>query len=224
MKRILQRYVFRNIGLKLVSLAAAVVLWTLIATEPEMETSINVPVEFHNVPKDLEILADQQSSVHLQVKGPSGKVRSLNPADVAVVLDLVRVHQPGFRTFTLDSSQIVLPRGITLVRSIPSQMRLVFEKRLSRDVRVLPRFSGSYAQGYEIDDYSVDPRTLKVVGPESRVALLDYVSTDPIDLSGTIGSGRYPTTAFLNDPYLRFENLKHVWVSVQMRKKMGPRQ
>src|SRR5262249_59037440 len=55
---LLRRFVFHNFGLKVASLAAAVVLWGLIATEPELETTLSVPVEFHNVPKDLEVLSD----------------------------------------------------------------------------------------------------------------------------------------------------------------------
>ena len=219
MKNLLQRYVLHNLGLKLISLAAAVVLWALIAAEPELETAITVPVEFHNVPKDLELASDVQPDVHLQVKGPAGKLRTLDRSGVAVVLDLLPVHQAGPRTFSLDTTQVVLPRGISLVKSVPSQLRLDFQKRLTRDVRVLPRFTGAYPAGYEIAWYTVDPPTLKVVGPESRVALLDYVTTDPIDLSRLIGSANFPRNAYLDDPHVRFENLKSVRVNVEMKKK-----
>jgi len=216
---LVERYLLHNLGLKFLALASAVVLWILIGAEPEMESSLSVPVEFHNVPKDLEMLADQPPTVHLQVKGPKGKVRSVGREQVAVALDLISVRQPGARTFTLDSSQILLPRGVTLVRSMPSQMRLVFEKRLTRDVRVLPRFTGIYPAGYEVAESAVDPPALKIVGPESRVTLVDYVTTDPIDLSRLIGSASFPRNAYLEDPHVRFENLKSVRVNVEMKKK-----
>jgi hypothetical protein len=213
-----RRYVWHNIGLKLVSLAAAIVLWGLGVAEPALETTISVPLEFHNVPPDLEILWDQPPNVYVQVKGPQSRVRSLNAGDIGVVLDLLPVRQPGARTFALDSSRIVLPRGVSLVRSIPSQVRLAFEKRLTRDVRVLPRFSGTYTAGYEIDTYTVDPPALKVAGPASRVTLLDFVTTDPIDVSTLIGGGSYSVNAYLEDVYLRFENLKAVRVHVSMKR------
>lgn len=216
---LLRRYVFHNFGLKLLSLAAAALLWALIATEPGLETSVTVPIEFHNTPKDLEIISDQDLTVHLQVRGPSGKLRAMGRSDVAVVLDLVRVQQPGTHTFALDSSKAILPRGITLVKSMPSQLRLVFEKRSTRSVAVLPRFTGTHQPGYEIARYTVDPPTLKVVGPESRVALLDHAITDGIHLSGLIGSASFTTNAYLADPHLRFENLQTVRVNVEMRKR-----
>jgi YbbR domain-containing protein len=217
--RFLRHYVFHNFGLKLISLLAAMVLWALMATEPELETSIAVPVEFHNVPKDLELLSDQDNTVHLQVKGPSRKLRSMTRADVAVVLDLLPVQQPGTRTFPLDSSHVILPRGVTLVKSIPSQLRLVFEKKSTRAVPVVPRFTGTYERGYEIAHYTVEPPYLAVAGPESRVSLLDHAITDPINVSGLTGTAGFATNAYLPDPHLRFENLQSVRVTVQMKKK-----
>lgn len=214
----LRKYVFHNFGLKALSLAAAVVLWALIAAEPELETSISVPVEFHNVPKDLEVIADQDANVHLQVRGTAGALRAINRADVAVVLDLLPVQQPGTRTFALDSSQVILPRGIRLVKSVPSQVRLAFERRSTRAVPVVPRFTGG-ADGYEVASYTVDPAVLKVVGPESHVALLDHAITDTIHLGDLANPASFTTNAYLPDPHLRFEDLQSVRVSVEMRKR-----
>jgi hypothetical protein len=220
MRRLLDRFLLGNLGLKVISLSAAVVLWGLIATEPEMETSVSVPAEFRNAPQNLELLNEQQEQmVHLQVKGPPGKVRALTRAEVGVVVDLVRVRQPGERTFTLDPTQIRLPRGVSLVKAVPSQLLLKFENRLTREIQVLPRFAGAYMAGYEVGKYDVQPARLKVVGPESRVSLLDYVTTDPIDVSRLIGSASLTAQAYLADPHLRFENLESVRVNVEMRKK-----
>ncbi len=216
---LLRSFLFHNFGLKLASLAAAVVLWSLIASEPELETTVSVPVEFHNMPKDLEVVSDQDLTVHVQVKGASSRLRDLGRGEVAVVLDLLRVQTPGTRTFTLDSSQLVLPRGVSLVKAIPSQLRVVFEARAGRAVPVVPRFAGTYEPGYQIANYTVDPPALKVVGPESRVSLLDHVITDPVQLSGLIGTASFVTNAYLPDPHLRFENLETVRVMVEMRKK-----
>ncbi len=216
---LLRRYVFHNFGLKVLSLAAAVVLWSLMATEPELETTISVPIEFHNTPKDLEVIADQDTNVHLQVQGAPSKLRTINRGEVAVVLDLITVQQPGARSFALDSSRVVLPRGVTLVKSVPSQVRLVFEQRSTRAVPVLPRFSGRHEPGYDIESYTVDPPTLRVVGPESRVAALEHVITDPIPVTGLTSSTSFATSAYLPDPQLRFESLQSVRVNVRMRKR-----
>ncbi|MGA2592327.1 MAG: hypothetical protein ABSH32_20640 [Bryobacteraceae bacterium] len=45
----------QNVGWKLLSLAAAVLLWIAVASEPELSTFISLPVEYKNLPTDLEI-------------------------------------------------------------------------------------------------------------------------------------------------------------------------
>ncbi len=129
MRGFLREWFLHNLGLKVLALASATVLWALVGAEPELETTISVAVEFHNSPRHLEVNWERPESVHLQVQGPSTQVRALTRADVAVVLDLARVDQPGQRTFTLDRSQILLPRGIRLVRVMPAELRLEFEPR-----------------------------------------------------------------------------------------------
>ena len=49
---------FQNLGWKLLSLAIAVVIWALVATEPELATFANVRLEYKNLPEGLEIIRD----------------------------------------------------------------------------------------------------------------------------------------------------------------------
>ena len=112
-----------------------------------------------------------------------------------------------------------LPPGVSLVKSIPSQLRFSLEESQTREVEVTPSFSGGYQEGYVIEGYWVEPQTLMVAGPAERVALVEQVGTDPIDLTGVIGSRSFRTTAFLSDPYLRFVDDATVSVEVRMRKR-----
>ena len=66
---------FQNFGWKLLSLAIAVVIWALVATEPELATFANVRLEYKNLPDGLEISSEPVSSVMLELKGPSGALR-----------------------------------------------------------------------------------------------------------------------------------------------------
>ena len=45
----------RNLGWKLLSLLIAIALWIAVAREPEVATSLSVPVEFRNMRDDLDI-------------------------------------------------------------------------------------------------------------------------------------------------------------------------
>jgi len=55
MKDFVHRYVLHNIGLKLLSLTLAVGLWLAVTRDPVAEVAVEVPIEFHHFPENLEI-------------------------------------------------------------------------------------------------------------------------------------------------------------------------
>ena len=208
----------RNIGWKLLSLAAAVVLWISVASEPELATLHSTPVQYKSVPNDLEISSNFVDNVALEMRGPSGRLRDLREMRTAVVLDFSSVHQPGERTFTIDESNVTLPRGIQLVRAIPAQLRFRFERRITRMVPVEVRLSAP-REGYEVAGYHADPVKVTVVGPESSVERTRSVVTDPIDISGVISSAQFRANTYLTEPQVRFQAASQVVVNVTVKKK-----
>jgi YbbR domain-containing protein len=208
----------QNIGWKLLSLGAAVALWVSVASEPELATLRSVPVEYKGVPDDLEINSDFVEDVVLEMRGPSSRLRDLRDARPAVVLDFSPVHRPGSQTFTIDSSNVSLPRGIQLVRSIPAQVQFRFEHRMTREVPVEVRFSPPH-EGYIIASYTVTPPKLTITGPESSVAKTGSVRTDTVDISSVIGSHQFRVNTYLAEPRARFQSPSQVVVDVAVKKK-----
>src|SRR5262245_58050510 len=124
---------------KLGSLAVSVMLWILVAGQPELVTTRSVPVYYQNLPSDLLVAADVPDSVHVELRGASGKLAPASLADSAVRLDLSSVTGPGERTFTLTAASLSLPDGVTFLRAMPSQLRLVFDRNLFKEVPVQVR-------------------------------------------------------------------------------------
>ena len=207
-----------NIGWKLLSLAAAMALWVSVASEPELATLRTVPVEYKGVPDNLEISSNFVEDVVLEMRGPAGRLRDLRDARPAVILDFSSVHQPGERTFTIDSNNASLPRGIQMVRSIPEQLRFRFEHRINRDVPVDVRLSSPHV-GYAVASVQVTPPTLTVTGPETSVGRMRTVTTDPLDISGVIASQQYRVNTYLTEPRARFQSPSQVVVQVTLKKK-----
>ncbi|HEX4593282.1 MAG TPA: hypothetical protein VH157_03355, partial [Bryobacteraceae bacterium] len=83
----MKQFFTHNIGWKLLSLAIAVALWIAVAREPELATSLSVPVELKNIPDDLDIGSSVPDRVHLEVRGPSGRLSRDNLSDAAMILD-----------------------------------------------------------------------------------------------------------------------------------------
>jgi YbbR domain-containing protein len=209
---------FENLAWKLLALAVAVLIWALVATEPELSTFTTVRLEYKNLPDDLEISSDPVTSVVLELRGPSGELRGIGETlRPAVVLDMTTV-QPGQRTFMIGDGNVKLARGVSLVRSIPSEARFTFEERASRSVPVQARFTGEGRNGYMVAHYDLSPRRVLLTGPKSRVAQIGAAITDLVDVSSVVGSSEFRVNAFVDDPFVRFATSPLVAVVVTMKK------
>ena len=207
-----------NFWLKVAALAAAAAIWTFSVTEPEIERVLEAEPQYINVPDGLEIDPDQAHRVTVVIRGVRRKLDEIGAGPLNAELDLSEVGGTGEQTFTVTGASLNLPRGVEFVRAVPSQLHLRLEPRVRREVPVEPSFVGAPDSGYVLDSYTVIPPVLTVVGPHNRLSLLDAVTTDRIDLSGTAGAKSFQTAVFVTDPYVRFEGDAHVTVSVQMRR------
>jgi len=214
----IMRFITRNFGWKMASLGLAALLWILILGEPELVTTHTTPILYKGLPRGLLIGSDALDSVRVELRGPSGKVSPDRLAEMAVLLDLSDVKGPGERTFTLSDADFHLPQGVTFLRSVPSQLRVRFAQLVSREVPVMIRIYAPPPKGYRIVSQEVVPQTLRIAGPEARVAEVADAETDAIDLSGVTGRAEIKASAFVSDPQVRFEVSPVVMVKVVVEK------
>jgi len=209
--------VISNPGWKLLSLAVAVVVWGVVANEPELSTFTTAAIEYKNLPEYLEISSEPVSTVKLELRGPSGQLRGVGDgAGPEVILDMSDVRS-GERTFPIGDGNVRLVRGVHLVRAIPSEVRLRFERHAERTVKVIPRLRTR--DGYDVAAYTVTPDSIKIAGPASHVAQIDTVQTDDVNIPARAGAFEYPVNTFVDDPFVRFPDVSRVTVAVTVRKK-----
>lgn len=206
------RFLISNLHWKLASLLIAFGLWMILVQEPELVTSHSVPVFFKDLQRDMEIGSDVPDRVHIEVRGPSGKLTPDMFADTAVLLDLSSVHSVGERTFTVNDASLNLPSGVKFLRAVPSQVRLRFDRVLSKDVKVQVRIGNPQPGGYKVTGYTAQPETLRITGPETRVRQIEAAQTDPIDLSSVYSESEFRVHAYVSDPQVRFEGTPVVTV------------
>jgi YbbR domain-containing protein len=215
----MRRFFLTNIGWKLLSLAIATALWFGVAREPEIATSLNVPIEFKNMPDDLDISSDIPERVRLEIRGPSGRLGRENIGEAAVLLDLATIPGPGERTFTFTDRNVKLPIGVNFYRAVPSQITIRFEHLIYKNVPVRARYSTGPADGYAIVKSSFDPPTVRIVGPESHVQPIEFVSTDPVDLSNVLGESEIRVHLNVGDPQVRLNPVSQVHFKVTLEKR-----
>ena len=213
----LRKYVFHNLGLKIVSLIAAVLLWVAVTREPVAEVAISVPVEFHNSPEHLEISTESIPQVQVRVRGPVREVRDLSASEVHAIIDLEQA-KPGERTYDLNPKRIHVPDGIEVVMAVPSQMRLTFDASQTKEVEVKPRVIGTFASGYRIEQVTANPGKITIVGPAKHVQGVEAAVTDPVDATGVVGSATFITHAYVADPLVRLTDPNPIHVTVTTQK------
>jgi len=210
--------VTHNFWWRILALAAAVAIWALVASEPELSLFVTVPLEYRNLPENLEINSAPPETVTLELRGPSGELRGVGDGrSPSVVLDMSSVT-PGLHTFNIRDGNVRLARGVRLVRATPSEVRVDLEQQLVRTVPVHVRFAGDPAAA--IAHYDVTPDRLSIVGPNRRVEQIASVATDPVDVSAAAkGTIAFRVNALVDDPFVRFPSSSAVTVTVTLKSK-----
>jgi YbbR domain-containing protein len=206
---------FRHIGLKLLSLAIAVLLWMVIAGEETVERGLRVPLELQQFPPGLELLGDVPTTVDVRVRGASGTLSRVSPGDIVAVLDLRGAHT-GERLFQLTPEQVRAPFGVEVVQVTPPTVVVAFEQTASRNVPIRPAVEGKPAAGYMVGKTTADPITVEIVGPESAVHRATVALTEPVSVAGADRPVQETVTVGTLDPAVRVKTQRTVKVTVQV--------
>jgi YbbR domain-containing protein len=215
MPSFVQRTFVHNIGLKLVSLLLAIGLWLVVARDPIAEVEMKVPIEFHNLPENLEIDSASFTEAQIRVRGPERVIHRLQVTDVRAEIDLASVR-PGERTFDLTGRQVHVPQDVEVVQIYPGQFHLSFDNRATRVVEVRPRVIGNFASGMRVAQVIADPPNIMITGPRRRVEAVEAAITDPVDASGVMTRATFVTQAYVPDPLIQVVHPTPIRVTVIM--------
>ncbi len=210
-----QRIFLHNIGLKLVSLLLAIWLWSQVARDPMAEVEMRVPIEFRNLPDNLEVDSASFTEAQIRVRGPGRVIHGLQVADVRAEIDLAGVR-PGERTFDLTGRQVHVPQEVEVVQIIPGQFHLSFDNRETRTIEVRPRVTGNFASGMRVKELIASPSSVMITGPRRRVEAVEEAITDPVDVSGAITRASFVTHAYVPDPLIQVVHPTPIRVTVIM--------
>lgn len=192
----------RHLRLKVFALALAVLLWLTVAGEHLVERTLRVPLEFRNIPEQLEIVGDPPGTVDVRLRGSSALLGRLEPGEIVAVLDLAGAR-PGARLFHLRNDEVRSPYGVEVAQVVPGTLALDLERSGRRVVPVVPPTEGDPAPGFVVGRITAEPATVEVLGPESRLREISEATTEPVTVSGTRERVRDVVTIGVADSALR---------------------
>lgn len=192
----------RHIGLKLLSIVLGALVWFLVSGEQIVERALRIPLEFTNLPAQLELVGDTPTVVDVRVRGSSGALSRAATGELAAVLDL-RTARPGQRLFPLTGADVRTPFGLEVVQITPSNISIAFEVPVTKVVPVVPGVEGDPADGYVVGVVTADPASVEVVGPSSAVARLTTAMTESVSVAGATGPVTETVNVGVADPSIR---------------------
>jgi YbbR domain-containing protein len=215
----LQRYVFHNFGLKILSLLLATGLWFMISRDEQpAQVAVRAPVVFRNMPADLQISSESIPETQIRVRGPERIVRQLTSNEVQAEIDLSG-SKAQERTFELTPQQVRHPRDVAVMQIVPSQLHLAFDTRLTREVEIHPHvLAGNFPHGEQVVKVDSDPARITISGPRRHVERIEAATTDPIDPTGAHGTAVFNTSVYVPDPLVQVEQPASVKVTVIVQK------
>jgi YbbR domain-containing protein len=206
---------FRNLGLKAIATVVATLLWLMVSRDQTVERTLRVPLEYQNIPANLEIVGDSPPTVDVRVRGASNVLGRLEPGEVVAVLDL-RAARAGQRLFHVLTDQVRAPFGVQVAQVSPPTVSLAFERSGRRVVPVVPAVEGEPAVGYVAGKVAADPTTVEVIGPEGPLERLLAATTEPISIQGASRMVRDVVTVGVADAALRLREARSATVTVEI--------
>ena len=204
------------VPLRLASLALAAGLWFVIAGRQTAERGVTVPVEFRNVPRDLETTGDAVNNVDVRLRASPGLINSLESGKLLATIDLAGAAE-GERIVQLTPGMIQVPYGFRVIKITPSLLTLNLERTERKTVPIRPRVIGRPAPGFEVAEVASDPAEVRVAGPRSRVQEIESAFTEPVSVEGADRTAAVLVNVGLEDPLLRLEEGSRVQVTAHVR-------
>jgi YbbR domain-containing protein len=179
----MKKIFFDNLGLKIVSILLAIVLWIFVTSRGQAEMSIDVPLEFTNIPAGLEMVNHNIKMVTLTIKGQEGLIKNLKPSDVRVSVDLSKAKK-GESLYYIQRDDVKMPHGFIVTSIDPSAVKVMTAETVTKMVRVVPVVAGEPQKGYHIKSIEVAPQTVIIEGVRSETARISTLKTEPVDVTG----------------------------------------
>ena len=215
----------KNLGLKLVSLLIACVVWFMVSAPRRgrvRERIVTAPLSIVGMRNDLVITTNIPSTVALRVRGRESELRALASRALDVSADVSWVDRAGEAEMTLRANAINLPPEIELVSLDPNKLRLRVEQLRQRTVPIRPFLVGDPPSGYLIGEPSSNPDRALVSGPASQILTLSEVATERIIMTGRTSTFVLNVAVVSDSPLVRVLSPLTTQVTVPVLAEIGP--
>jgi len=188
---------------KILSLAAAILI-SLFYNKSTLETnSFSSPLRVEST-NSLVPASTYPKEVKISLRGERDNVNRIQKEDVEAYIDLSKYKSEKSYDIPIQvrkkgSALGIEPLQITVD---PAVYPIKVENKTSREIKIMPFFKGSVAEGYEMKSQSINPSFITAEGPHSNIESLSEINTEPIELEGRYESFSVLVNIIVNDPLI----------------------
>ncbi len=204
---------------KVLSLAGAIALFFFYQFNRLEERPLSVPLVV--VSNDEFVPASAYPrTVRLVLRGETNGIYSVLEGDLEATIDLrgytaAGVWRVPVRVEKRGSALGIDPLEISVD---PPDVALAIERRVVKEIPVVPTFRGFLEPGYELAGFMLSPPRVEVAGPASVMGSLGDAATEPIELTGRADNFSVATRIALRDPLVSLLSSRSIDFSAEVKK------
>lgn len=183
--------IFDHLGLKLLSLLIAVVIWIVVANVDDYKTTkkiTGIEIEFINgeaiTDNNMVYEVPEGTTVDIIVKGRRKIVEKLTNTDFKAVADLSKMSVTNAVNVVVSATSSVNAKELTITYADNDAVNVTVEKKIESQLAITVRTTSDVAEGYAIRSKTPTPNLITVKGAESVIDMIDEVVVD-VDVAGT---------------------------------------
>ena len=169
----------KNIIPKLVSIVLAVGFWAYISSIETGTLKFKVPVSYVNLDQSYTVSKISSKTVFVEVRGNKEKLNNVSIKNLKLHIDLANAEPGVYKTYRIQGQKGEVPEDVE-VEFDPPVVRSLVEKKIFKNVRIIPRYSGNVQKGYILGRIRTNPEYVRVSGAAETIASINYVYTENI--------------------------------------------
>jgi YbbR domain-containing protein len=181
---------------------------------------MTVPLEYRNMPANMEIVGDLVNRVEVGIRGPRALISSISPDQLKAYVDLSQ-SMAGANHVRLTPDNVRAPLGTEITKVAPSSVRIRLEEIKSRSVPVKAHLVGKLLRPLRLKGVAVEPPEIVLQGPAGILKKVREIFTEPVDLGEVSESLQISVPLEITPQQLRLAPDQPSQVTVYLRVEKG---
>ncbi len=198
----MRRVFLHNGSLKLIAFILTLALFIWVREDRESTVTGFVPARLV-IEEGLVLTSEPPERIRITVGGRWSDLNKFDPSQLGPVTLEVSEEDQG--TIAIPADSIRVPPGLRVSSIQPSYIQVDLERAATKKVPIRPRIVGEPGESFELGDVKIKPREIAMTGPRSAIEDLEYVWTEPIEVTDRTESFEKRVQLRLDNPFLQYQ-------------------